>query len=124
MLQPNLAKVDLDLLITDIKKYQKAGLFSESVYLSWQQLLDNFPNEYGRIPQQIPEWPVGTILKKQNNDESVPEISLPPKIVELRQAEADPTEQVRIMYTSYICTNLHFDLCHVCCVHSEKHTQL
>ena len=95
----------MNLLISDIKKYHTAGLFGESVYLSWKTFLDSFPEEYGKIPQQKPQWPVGTLLRRESAHIDIdPDIVLPPKIVQLRQSEIAPKQQVHTdnNYISYL----------------------
>ena len=75
-------------------KYYSAGLFSESVYSCWKTFLNVFPEKYGQIPHVKPQWPVGTVLKGKNCAEAVPEVILPPKIVQLHDTEVNPIEPV------------------------------
>lgn len=102
----------MDLLVSDIRKYHSAGLFSESIYSNWKKFLDTFPKEYGEIPQNKPQWPVSKMYRATSS-ENEPDIVVLPKIVELHQTESNPMEPVSIMHVdlskSFFMDTLTFD---------------
>ena len=52
---PNLDKVDLPRLVSDIPKYYNAGLFPCEVKAWWSA---DFETSYGTAPESQPAWPL------------------------------------------------------------------
>ena len=74
LVEPSLAKQDIDQMIRDIPKYYQTGLFQQDTRDNWDKLLSSFPVVYGCLPSPQPEWILNEFkpITERGTTESIP----------------------------------------------------
>ena len=89
--QPNLDKVDLSHLKSDIPKYERAGLFNDEANDWWHSFLSGFEATYGTVPSITPTWPVDVFksIIASGNAESNSVIEVSEKITSIHSTQME-----------------------------------
>ena len=100
---PNFDKVDLPRLISDIPKYDSAGLFPSEIKAWWSSFLADFEATYGTIPASKPAWPLDVF--KQIISESLAEpssVQVPEVISSIHSKQMENRPKVSMHHLEFV----------------------
>ena len=102
LLEPSLAKQDIDQMIRDIPKYHQTGLFPHDIRLKWDNFLSSFSLVYGCIPSPQPDWILNDFkpVSERITNEPNPVI---PDAIRQRSNAAKQIRKVKHCLYVYIC---------------------
>ena len=92
LLEPSLAKQDINQMVKDLTKYHQTGLFPQDARDKWENLLSTFNSVYGSIPSPHPEWILNDFKPVS---ERITEESITPVISDPILKQSNAAKQIR-----------------------------